>query len=84
MYSFSKKEKVLIPFLCALGISFVGCGMVNESNPVFFAGLIFVIAAYLLIRRALKASARGKSQEGWPEVMGEGRRLWALDFYGSP
>ena len=62
MYSFSKKEKILIPFICALGISIVVYGMVKENNVAFLAGLIFIIAGYLRIRGKLKASLRDKTQ----------------------
>jgi hypothetical protein len=62
MYSSSKKEKVLIPLLCAFGISAVVYGMVQENNLVFLVGLIFVIAGYLRIRGKLKASLMDKGR----------------------
>jgi hypothetical protein len=61
MYSYSKKEKALIPLLCAFGISAVVYGMVKENDLVFLAGLILVIAGYLRIRRRLKASQRDRT-----------------------
>jgi hypothetical protein len=46
--------------LCILGIPAVVYGMMTESHPVFIAGLILVVTAYLLIRRQLKPSVRDK------------------------
>ncbi|MBW2615858.1 MAG: hypothetical protein JRD02_06765 [Deltaproteobacteria bacterium] len=50
-----KTEKILIALTCVLGISGVAYGMAEKNDPVFIAGLCFVIAGYLLIRRELKA-----------------------------
>jgi hypothetical protein len=55
-----KAEKVLITTACVLGISGVTYGMAGKNDPVFIAGLFFVIAGYLLIRRKLKNRVRDK------------------------
>ncbi len=60
MYLLRKKEKILVPILCALGIAAVGYGMARENNPVFIVGLVFVIAGYLRIRWKLRASLKEK------------------------
>jgi len=52
----SKHEKSIIVLLCVIGVTCVVYGMGKENNAVFIVGLIFVIAAYLLIRRKLKGS----------------------------
>lgn len=54
------KEKALIISLCLLGILGVCYGMVNRNHPVFIAGLVAVVAAYLMIRKKLKAHIREK------------------------
>jgi hypothetical protein len=38
----------------------VAYGMAEKNDPVFVAGLVFVIAGYLLIRRKLKDRAQDK------------------------
>lgn len=53
-------EKVLITIACVLGISGVAYGMAGKNDPVFIAGLFFVIAGYLLIRRKLKNRVKDK------------------------
>ena len=53
-------EKTLILVVCLLGIMGVCYGMVNEDHPVFIAGLVFVVAGYLMIRKKLKAHIREK------------------------
>jgi hypothetical protein len=53
-----KTEKILITTACVLGVSGVGYGMAGKSDPVFVAGLLFIIAGYLLIRRKLKERVR--------------------------
>jgi len=54
------KEKVLFAGTCVLGILGVCYGMVNKDHPVFIAGLVFVVAGYLMIRKKLKAHIRQK------------------------
>ena len=54
------KEKALIISLCLLGILLVCYGMVNRNHPVFIAGLVAVVGAYLMIRKKLKAQIREK------------------------
>jgi hypothetical protein len=56
------KEKALILLVCLLGILGVCYGMVNKDHPIFIAGLVFVVAGYLMIRRKLKAHIREKYQ----------------------
>jgi hypothetical protein len=54
------KGKAFILLLCLLGILGVCYGMVNKNHPVFVAGLVLVVAGYLMIRRKLKAHIREK------------------------
>jgi len=54
------KEKALILLVCLFGILGVCYGMVNKDHPIFIAGLAFVVAGYLMIRRKLKAHIREK------------------------
>jgi hypothetical protein len=54
------KEKAFILLLCLLGILGVCYGMVNKNHPVFIAGLVLVVAGYLMVRRKLKAHIREK------------------------
>jgi hypothetical protein len=54
------KEKVLFTGTCVLGILGVCYGMVNKDHPFFIAGLVFVVAGYLMIRKKLKAHIREK------------------------
>lgn len=54
------KEKALILLVCLFGILGVCYGMVNKDHPIFIAGLVFVVAGYLMIRRKLKAHIREK------------------------
>ncbi len=51
-----KTEKALTAFICGVGICGVVYGISGENDPVFLAGLFFVIGGYLLIRRRLKKS----------------------------
>jgi hypothetical protein len=55
-----KNEKILIATACVLGISGVAYGVAGQNDPVFIAGLIFVIAGYLLVRRKLKGHVQDK------------------------
>ncbi|HEX9911365.1 MAG TPA: hypothetical protein VGA86_10800 [Desulfatiglandales bacterium] len=54
------KEKALILVVCLFGILGVGYGMMNKNHTVFIAGLVFVIAGYLMIRKKLKEYIREK------------------------
>jgi hypothetical protein len=54
------KEKAFIFVLCLLGVLGVCYGMANKNHPVFIAGLVLVVAGYLMIRRKLKAYIREK------------------------
>jgi hypothetical protein len=54
------KEKALILGVSLLGILGVGYGMMNKNHTVFIAGLVLVIAGYLMIRKKLKAHIREK------------------------
>jgi hypothetical protein len=59
-----KKEKPqpwLEGILLVLGIMAVAYGVAEKNDPVFIVGLLIGIAAYLLIRRRLKASIRDNS-----------------------
>jgi len=55
-------KKLPIILICVIGIVGVGYGMANENNPIFIIGLVFVIAAYLLIRRRIKESIRNNPE----------------------
>jgi len=54
------KEKSLILVVCLSGILGVSYGMMNKNHLVFIAGMVFVIAGYLMIRKKLKEYTRGK------------------------
>jgi hypothetical protein len=54
------REKVVILSVCLLGVLGVCYGMVNRNHPVFIAGLVAVVAGYLMIRKRLKAHIREK------------------------
>jgi hypothetical protein len=54
------KDKALVLVLSFFGVLAVGYGMVNKNHPVFIAGLVFVVAGYLMIRKKLKAHIREK------------------------
>lgn len=56
-----KNRKRFMEILLALGIVGVGYGIAEKNNPVFIIGLLIGIAAYLLIRKELKASIKEKS-----------------------
>jgi hypothetical protein len=56
----SMKDKTLVLVLCFLGVLAVGYGMVNRNHPVFVAGLVLVIAGYLMVRKKLKTYIREK------------------------
>jgi|GEM_PF-1463173 inner membrane protein involved in colicin E2 resistance len=46
--------------VCLFGILGVGYGMMNKDHLVFIAGLVFVVAGYLMIRKELKEYIRKK------------------------
>jgi len=48
-------EKALVAVLCLLGIAGVCYGLYKRDHVVFFAGLVFLIAGYLLFRKKLRA-----------------------------
>jgi hypothetical protein len=54
-------EMRAIVVLGILGIPSVVYGMMMENHPIFIIGLIFIVMAYLLIRRRLKASIRDQA-----------------------
>jgi hypothetical protein len=56
----SMRDKALFLILCFLGSLTVCYGMVNKNHPVFIAGLVLVVAGYLMIRKKLKAHIREK------------------------
>lgn len=60
--SVMNRQKAFTLFLCGAGILLVAYGMINKHNPVFIAGVVFVLGGYLLIRRRLKQSIRDKSR----------------------
>jgi len=49
-------KKAFIVILCIMGLALIFIGLVEENNWIFIAGIILVIAGYLMIRRRLKAS----------------------------
>jgi hypothetical protein len=59
-----RTEKILTAILSGLGIAGVAYGMSERNHPAFIFGLLMVIAAYLRIRRELKASLKKKSEDG--------------------
>lgn len=54
------KGKALILVVCLFGILGVSYGMMNKNHLVFIAGLVFVVAGYLMIRKKLKEYIREK------------------------
>ena len=52
------KSKALPVILGVLGVAAVSCGMIRQNHVVFVLGLLFLIGAYLLIRKKLKDSIR--------------------------
>jgi hypothetical protein len=54
------KEKILLIFACAAGLSAVFYGMAKDNDAVFIIGLLIIIGAYLVIRKRLKASLGGR------------------------
>ena len=54
------KKKGFILGVILFGILGVGYGMTNRNHPIFVAGLVLVIVAYLMIRKELKKQIREK------------------------
>ncbi len=54
------KEKAFILGVCLFGILGVCYGMLKRNHLVFIAGLVFVIAGYLMIRKKLREYLRQK------------------------
>lgn len=57
-------EKILIVVVCLLGIVGVCYGLYKKDHMVFVAGLVFVIAGYLMFRKKLKSHLREKYFSG--------------------
>jgi len=51
-------SRLIIASICAIGVSLVAYGMAFKNDPIFIAGIIVVIAAYLIIRKHLKESLK--------------------------
>jgi uncharacterized membrane protein YfcA len=51
---------IVIVALSILGIPSLVYGMITKNHPAFIIGLMLVVAAYLFMRRRLKASVRDK------------------------
>jgi len=51
-------NKASICVICVIGIVTVSYGMLTDNNLIFIIGLVFVIGAYLLIRKRLKEYVR--------------------------
>ena len=58
------KEKIFIVGVCLLGIVGVCYGLLNKDHVVFVAGLVFVIAGYLMFRNKLKSYIKEKYFSG--------------------
>jgi len=54
------KEKTFILCVCLLGIVGVCYGLSKKDHVVFFGGLAFLIAGYLMFRKKLKRYLREK------------------------
>lgn len=54
--------KAFIVILCIMGLALIFMGLVWENNWIFIAGIILVIAGYLMIRRKLKESMKQKKR----------------------
>ena len=55
-------KKAFIVILCIMGLALIFVGLVWENNWIFIAGIILVIAGYLMIRRKLKESMKQKKR----------------------
>ena len=49
-----KHEKIVIAFVCFLGVYGIAYGMMRENHAIFLAGIGLVVGSYLFIRRKLK------------------------------
>jgi len=56
-----KKERHIILLLCISGVAAVIFGMARQNNPVFIAGIISVVAGYLLIRKKIRQSVKDRT-----------------------
>ena len=54
--------KAFIVILCIMGLALIFMGLVWENNWIFIAGIILVIAGYLMIRRKLTESMKQKKR----------------------
>jgi LPXTG-motif cell wall-anchored protein len=54
------REKILTVIICLIGTLAILYGMMNKNNVIFIIGVLFVVAGYLLIRRKLKETIRGR------------------------
>jgi LPXTG-motif cell wall-anchored protein len=54
------REKILTVTICLIGTLAILYGMMNKNNVIFIIGVLFVVAGYLLIRRKLKETIRGR------------------------
>ena len=70
------RDKALSLVLCFLGIVGVCYGMANKNHPAFIAGLVFVVAGYLMIRKKLKVHI----QEKYPSSEDNQRRTRGPDL----
>ena len=50
----------MIVIILLVGILAILYGMMNKNNVIFIIGVLFVVAGYLLIRRKLKETIRGR------------------------
>ena len=57
LISYILHNNTLISLICVIGILAVSYGMLNDNDLVFIIGLVFVIGAYLLIRKRIKGHA---------------------------
>ncbi|MBW2063858.1 MAG: hypothetical protein JRJ03_02875 [Deltaproteobacteria bacterium] len=56
-------KKTFAVFATAFGVLTVAYGMIRDNDLLFVIGLIIVIAAYLVIRKEMKASLKDDSSE---------------------
>ena len=57
LISYILHNKTLISLICVIGIVAVSYGMLSHNDLIFIIGLVFVIGAYLLIRKRIKGYA---------------------------
>ncbi|MBW1997725.1 MAG: hypothetical protein JRJ29_07150 [Deltaproteobacteria bacterium] len=56
-------KKTFALFATAFGALTVACGMIGDNDLLFVIGTIILIAAYLVIRKEIKACLEKKSTE---------------------